>query len=118
MDKPRIIGIRVQPDEYERLDNLRHTHKTTWQGLVLDFLRQWADAGSTARSAPTERIPSATAVEIPSSFTKEDRDTVETFIEMLATDRVRLGHFCLYSSYGGATTQSGSRRPADTERDK
>ena len=93
MDKPRIIGIRVQPDEYERLDNLRHTHKTTWQGLVLDFLRQWADAGSTARSVPTERIPSATAVEIPSSFTKEDRDAVETFIEMLATDRGKAWSF-------------------------
>ena len=44
------LTIRVPPEEFDQMDDLRHSLSLTWQGLLLDHMREWAStAGSPSR---------------------------------------------------------------------
>jgi hypothetical protein len=39
--KPKEITIRVEPEEWERIDDKRHSSRETWQSIGLKLFRSW-----------------------------------------------------------------------------
>ena len=84
MAEDKRITLRLEPAEFERLDDLRHAKRLSWQGLLVDLLQKWEHGASQMAGRPQEV---SNAVALPPALTADQRAAVETLVEMLQVDQ-------------------------------